>query len=233
MKIILAAALAISLCGCAADVRDIGRAPHMNAIGAGLVAKAELPPTFDAHPNESNSAATLWNQRGGELFKDARAVRAGDLITVVISINDSAVLGNSTDRSRDSSFTNSFDAAAALPSYAQKASGSADATASSSTKGVGNIDRSEKIQLSIAAVVTEVLPNGSLLISGSQEVRVNFELRELTVAGIVRPRDVSRDNTISYDKIAEARISYGGRGRLTEVQQPALVHQILDLLKPF
>ncbi len=94
------------------------------------------------------------------------------------------------------------------------------------------IDRKEKIQLAIAAVVTDVLPNGNLIISGSQEVRLNYELRLLTVAGIVRPQDISKENTISYDKIAEARISYGGRGRLMEVQQPAIIQQIYDRLKP-
>jgi flagellar L-ring protein precursor FlgH len=100
-------------------------------------------------------------------------------------------------------------------------------------QGQGNIDRQEQIQVSVAAVVTRVLPNGNLVISGSQEVRVNYELRQLTVAGIVRPSDVSRANTVSYDHIAEARISYGGRGRLSEVQQPSWGQQLTDWLKPF
>ena len=85
----------------------------------------------------------------------------------------------------------------------------------------------------MAAVVTDVLPNGNLIISGSQEVRVNFEMRLLNVAGIVRPQDISRENTIAYDKIAEARVSYGGRGRIMEVQQPAVIQQIYDRVKPF
>ena len=105
-------------------------------------------------------------------------------------------------------------------------------SALSSTQGQGTIDRSEKIQLAVAAVVTDVLPNGNLIVSGSQEVRVNYELRLLNVAGIVRPQDISKANTISYDKIAEARISYGGRGRIMEVQQPTLLQQIYDRLKP-
>ncbi|MDE2361482.1 MAG: flagellar basal body L-ring protein FlgH [Hyphomicrobiales bacterium] len=229
----LALVLACALGGCAADVRDIGRAPHFTAIGSGLAADAQLPPTFDARPSSPPHTYSMWNERGGDLFKDARAASVGDLITIVISIDDKASIGNATSRERDATFTNAFDAAITSPYASGKGSASADANTRSISKGTGTIDRSEKIQLSVAAVVTEVLPNGNLMISGSQEVRVNFELRELTVAGIVRPRDVSRDNTIGYDKIAEARISYGGRGRITEVQQPALVHQVIDLLKPF
>ena len=106
-------------------------------------------------------------------------------------------------------------------------------TSSSSTQGQGNIDRQEQIQVSVAAVVTEVMPNGNLVISGSQEVRVNYELRQLTVAGIVRPTDISRANTVAYDHIAEARISYGGRGRLSDVQQPNWGQQLWDALKPY
>ena len=86
--------------------------------------------------------------------------------------------------------------------------------------------------MSVAAVVTDVLPNGNLIVSGSQEVRVNYELRVLNIAGIVRPRDISKDNTIAYNKIAEARISYGGRGRIMEVQQPAWGQQLFDRFKP-
>lgn len=226
-------ALAALLGGCAADVRDIGRAPHMSAVGAGLHTPAELPPTFDVAGIARTPTKSLWDERSGDLFRDARAAKVGDLITVVISMNDSATLGNNTNRSRDAAFGTKFESSVTLPMHSHKVDGNGSAGSSSSSKGQGAIDRSEKIQFQVAVVVTEVLPNGNLLISGSQEMRVNFELRELTVTGIVRPRDVSRDNTISYEKVAEARISYGGRGRLSEVQQPALVHQILDLIKPF
>lgn len=128
----------------------------------------------------------------------------------MIAINDSAILGNSSDRSSESQFKSGLDGAISFPILTGKANGSVSAGTTSTSKGQGNIGRSEKIQVSVAAIVTELLPNGNLLISGSQEIRVNYELRELKVSGIVRPRDVSRDNTITYDKVAEARISYGG-----------------------
>lgn len=224
---------ALSVSGCATSLRDIGRNPHMTPVGDGLEVETNLRQISDSRATYTGPSRSLWDERGGDLFRDARAARIGDLITVMIAINDSAVLGNSTDRSSESLFKSAFDGSISAPFLVGQLNGAASAGATSSSKGQGNIGRSEKIQLSVAAIVTELLPNGNLLISGSQEVRVNFELRELKVSGIVRPRDVSRDNSITYDKIAEARISYGGRGRLTEVQQPSLVHQIVDAVRPF
>lgn len=176
------------------------------------------------------------------LFRDVRAMTMGDVVTVTIAMDDKAILGNSTDRSRDSKVKSTwsflFDfipGVAPLPGVESKWKGEInnDLSSSSSTQGQGSINRSEQIRLSIAAVVTAVLPNGNLVLKGSQEIRVNYELRVLNIAGIARPRDISKDNTIAYEKIAEARVSYGGRGRLTEVQQPALGHQVYDMLTPF
>ena len=116
-------------------------------------------------------------------------------------------------------------------STAGKGSGSLDSK--TDTQANGEIQRSESLALNVAAVVTDVLPNGNMMIRGSQEVRVNAEMRVLTIAGIVRPSDIGAENTISYDRIAEARISYGGRGRISEVQQPAYGQQILDQVLPF
>ena len=233
MKVSTVLPLLAILAGCGVDPRDIGREPHMSPVGAGLVAPAVLPPEYVAVAPPWRAGGSLWDDRQANFFRDPRANSVGDVLTVNIFMNDKATLGNSTDRSQESKIRNAFDAAVALPIFAGKGAGNADVTASSSAQGQGNIDRSEKIQLSVAAVVSDVLPNGNLLISGSQEVRVNYELRLLTVSGIVRPRDISRDNMIPYEKIAEARIAYGGRGRLSEVQQPALAHQIFDIVKPF
>lgn len=226
-------AVAASLAGCGADPRDIGRSPRMTAVGDGLSSEANIQQIADSRATYTGPLRSLWDERGGDLFRDARAARIGDLITVTIAINDSAVLGNSTDRTSASSFKSELDAAISIPFLTGKTNGAANAATTSSAIGQGNIGRSEKIQLSVAAIVTDLLPNGNLLISGSQEVRVNYELRELKVSGIVRPRDVSRDNTIAYDKVAEARISYGGRGRISEIQQPTLLHQIIDRFRPF
>ena len=221
--------LLAALAGCANDPSEIGREPVLTPVGAGVQMQTER----HALSALATPDVPVWSGRRGDLFRDQRAARIGDLLTINISINDRASIGNNSGRSRDASVKNSFDAVASLFGLLGSGKGSFDIESSSSTKGQGNIDRSEKIQLSVAAVVTDVLGNGNLLISGSQEIRVNYELRNLTIGGIVRPRDIGRDNMISYDKIAEARVSYGGRGRLMEVQQPGIGQQVYDLVRPF
>ncbi|MDH7798649.1 MULTISPECIES: flagellar basal body L-ring protein FlgH [unclassified Beijerinckia] len=223
-----------SLGGCAADVTEIGREPRMTAVGSGLDQEIATPSVSSApFPLPAYGGRSLWSSGRGELFRDQRAMRAGDVLTVSISINDRASLGNTSDRSKEAKISNNMAALFNLFGWTKSGTLDVEVDSKSSTKGQGNIDRSEKIQLSIAAIVTQVLSNGNLLISGSQEIRVNYELRLLNIAGIVRPTDIARDNTISYDKIAEARVSYGGRGRSMEVQQPNWGQQIYDLARPF
>jgi flagellar L-ring protein FlgH len=188
-------------------------------------------------PERPARGYSAWQDSAAELFRDARAMRVGDVITVKISIKDKATIDNSSNRTRESSgsLNPTLNYGVDTGHFAANGSGSFDASQSAKTSaaGKGGVTRSETIELLVAAIVSEVLPNGNLVIGGSQEVRVNFEVRELTVAGIVRPRDVLTDNTVSYDRIAEARISYGGRGRITEVQQPAWGQQVLDAISPF
>lgn len=228
-SVLLVGVSALVLAGCGIDPRDIGREPHMTPLGTGLETPVALYSNHRGPPPPASDHGSLWVEGAGSLYRDPRASRIGDVLTINIAINDKATLGNTTGRSTDNEIKNSFDAS--LDSF--KIAGAGDTTSKSSSTGQGNIDRSEKIQLSVAAVVIDVLPSGNLVVSGSQEVRVNHEVRVLNVAGIVRPRDLSKENTIAYDKIAEARISYGGRGRLTEVQQPNWGQQIYDVIKPF
>jgi flagellar L-ring protein precursor FlgH len=221
--------VALAACG---RLKELGQEPELTPIGSGLYTPVQAFPGSAKVNASRNGSMSLWDDSSGDLFRDSRASKTGDVITVNIAINDRATMGNSSDRSQEAKVSTGLNAATSLgPGYA--ADGSFGADSKSSAAGKGNIDRAEKIQLNIAAVVTDVMPNGNLLISGSQEVRVNYELRLLNIGGVVRPRDISRENTISYEKIAEARIAYGGRGRVSEVQQPAYAHQLYDILKPF
>ena len=228
----LAVALALSSCSSQA-VKEIGRAPSMSPIGSGLnYAETPQMAMYPKQPRTAVSGYSIWSDQQSALFKDSRAFKVGDIMTVNIRVNDKASFDNKTDRSRTNKSGINFGLSGATASSSVDASGDLTFGSSTNTKGDGSTERSEKLNLLVAAVVTGVIENGNLLISGSQEVRVNHELRILNVAGIVRPQDVDSNNQISYEKIAEARISYGGRGRLTEVQQPPWGQQAVDLFSP-
>lgn len=234
MRIAALFSVSVLLTGCAGQLEDIGRAPTMTPVGHGLQGpKTAGYPLSTFAPLEVKDYNSLWMTGRDNFFADPRARKIGDVVTVKIAINDKASLDNSSDRSRSSSIGLGGNLSASWDGDSIAGDGSLSGDSGSSSTGQGSIDRSEQIVLSVAAVVTERLPNGNLVISGSQEVRVNYEMRILEIAGIVRPRDIESDNTIVYDKIAEARISYGGRGRISEVQQPGWGQQIFDAVTPF
>ncbi|GJD52826.1 Flagellar L-ring protein [Methylobacterium crusticola] len=230
---LVALALVPLLGACQSGLSEIGRPPALSPIGTGLAAPREpLPSTFGSYAAPSGYHST-WSPASADLFQDPRARNVGDVVTVSIVINDKAQFDNASDRSRSQKSSLGFDFGYGVSGLKDAATADAGIRSATETRGQGSIDRSENLRLSVAAVVTEALPNGNLLISGSQEVRVNNEVRVLTVAGVVRPRDISRRNTIDYDKIAEARVSYGGRGRLTDVQGPSAGQQIFEAVSPF
>lgn len=227
--------------GCA-RTDHIGKPPGFTSAMDAPEARAMIEPGLPEVVVERRAvdAASLWSPARASLLGDRRAVVRGDILTVVIEIDEKAEISNSSDRSRSGSENLSVPGLFGLP---QRLDGklpegaSSDAlvgiNSQSSSSGDGSVKRKEKLELRIAATVVDVLPNGVLSISGSQELRVNFELRELLVTGFVRPEDVSRQNEITYDKIASARVSYGGRGQISDVQQPRLGQQVLDAVLPF
>ena len=232
-RVSLALPCCLALAGCGTPPAEIGRAPDMSPIGHGLRSDATPFAAYSFPAAPRSSPQSLWDDDRANLFRDVRATRVGDVLTVNIQIDDKAKLGNSSDRTTTSKIGNGFDVTAGIGSSPTKIAPQLDINSTSAATGVGNVDRSEKIAFSVGAVVTGVLPDGNLLISGSQEIRVNDELRIIEVGGVVRPRDITKENTIAYEKIAEARISYGGRGRMSEVQQPGWGQQLYDAVKPF
>ncbi|MAZ76536.1 MAG: flagellar basal body L-ring protein [Micavibrio sp.] len=236
------ALISLSACSAADRLANVGSAPEMepirNPAEHSQVQKVSMPmPNSKEIKPHRNS---LWGGDRQTFFKDQRAGEVGDILTVMIDIQDEAVLDNETDRSRTSTENaalNSLlgleaDLGAILPEAVVNTD-LVDADADSNYRGQGSVEREEEIQIQLAAVVTQVLPNGNLVIQGRQEVRVNFEKRVLELAGVIRPEDVSIDNTISHEKIAEARISYGGKGQITDMQQPRYGQQVFDILFPF
>jgi flagellar L-ring protein precursor FlgH len=245
MKLISAAKLAcvglLALGGCA-RLDHVGKAPtftpanetpeHVAMLYQGLPLTTQNQRTVDG--------SSLWSGSRQSLLGDRRANKQGDILTVVIEIDEEASISNDTSRSRSSAESLKVPQLFGLPQKLDQKlpTGASSASAvdlggRSSSSGSGSVSRSEQLELRVAATVVDVLPNGVLAISGSQELRVNFELRELLVTGYVRPDDISRQNEITYDKIASARVSYGGRGQITDVQQPRYGQQILDVILPF
>ena len=232
---------ALALAGCG-KLEQVGRAPEFSGLEGSnqhyAMYSAELPE--DAAPATATESSSLWTGANQSLFGDRRAARRGDILTVVIEIDDSASISNSTGRSRSGQQSGGIPDLLGIPQRLNAAlpegasMGDAfDMDSSSTFKGQGSVARKEKLALRVAATVVETLPNGVLKIEGQQEVRVNFEMRELIVTGYVRPTDISRQNEITYDKIAGARIAYGGRGQITDMQQPTYGQQVADIVMPF
>lgn len=237
---LLLASCALGGCSSIDRLSQIGEQPKLAAIENPTTQPGYKPVQMPMPKPEvaSYNPNSLWRSGSRAFFKDQRAHQIGDLLTVTVNITDKANLSNETQRSRtnseDSGITD-FIGAKTLGAQAQKVLPgrilTADSTASSD--GKGSVNRTEALQTNVAAVVTQVLPNGNLVVEGKQEIRVNYEIRELVVAGIVRPEDIQSDNTIDSTKIAQARIAYGGRGQIMDVQQPRYGQQVMDVLLPF
>ena len=242
MKALTAFCLLVALTGACSRAANVGRAPDITPAQqtAEFVAMTEPPLNMPPNSGRPEAAASLWSGQSASLVADRRATMRGDILTVVIKIDDQAEISNSSERSRKAGDKVGIPSLAGLPQRIDERlpDGASmddlvDAKSSSSYSGEGNISRRDKLTLRVAATVIETLPNGVLQIQGSQEVRVNYELRELTVSGFVRPADISGRNEIDYDRIAGARISYGGRGQITDVQQPRYGQQIADIVLPY
>ena len=234
--------MALIFLGACGRADHIGRPPSFSTNTDTPEHVAMLWPGLPLHVQTQRDvdSSSLWSGERQSLLGDRRAMKKGDILTVVIEIDEEAEISNDTARSRSGSekmgishlFGLSQRADQRLPEGASL-SEAVDLGSTSSTKGKGSVKRSEKLTLRIAVTIVDVLPNGVLSIIGTQELRVNFEMRELSVSGFVRPEDISRLNEITYDKIASARVSYGGRGQITDVQQPRYGQQILDAILPF
>ena len=242
-KLTLGLALASMVTGCATfdRLKSVGETPRLSAI-EDPTASAGYRPVNMPMPEPvvaSYQPNSLFSNEARGFFKDQRAHKIGDILTVIVTIDDSAKMSNATTRGRTADNAGSVGGVLGsifggkVPLADVDAKGGISTTSAMNDGGTGTINRKESLETQVAAVVVQVLPNGNLVIEGRQEVRVNVEIRDLIVAGIVRPEDIESDNTIPSSKIAEARISYGGRGQITDVQQPRYGQQIADAILPF
>lgn len=245
-SLLLALLAATQLTACAdrlEKLEQVGKAPAMSEVTNPLEKqdhKALSWPMPDAPPPSQQHANSLWQPGSRAFFRDQRAARVGDILRVNISIQDKAEVDNETQRKRDS--TDNVKAPDVFGLERKIFNGMpgrvdtnslANITSGTDSKGSGSIKREEKINTQVAAIITQVLPNGNFVIDGKQEMRINYEIREVSVQGVVRPQDIKSDNTIDSTQIAEARIIYGGRGQLSDVQQPRWGSQVIDIMSPF
>jgi flagellar L-ring protein FlgH len=244
MRLSMIAVLALLPLGACSSVMEAVKGPELAPVGypAALVPReqAVLPLAAPREEPRPASANSLWRTGARDFFADQRAARVGDILTVLIEIDDSAKTINSTTTSRTAGVTAGIPHLLGLESSLGKIlpkafdpANALETSSKTSNAGAGAVNRAEKISLTIAAVVTTVLPNGNLVIQGTQEVRTNTDLRSLTVAGIVRPEDISSSNTVRHTQIAEARISYGGRGDIARVQKTPSGQSLIEKFSPF
>lgn len=232
----------LSACGAGERIASIGKEPEMSRIENPQLRKDYQPismpmPAPKVAEKQPNS---LWSSNRQAFFKDQRASDVGDILTVLINISDGAEMENETERTRTSNEGAQLPALLGVESHlaqvlpeAVNPGNLAELGADSSYAGEGSIEREEDITIRLAAIVTQILPNGNFVIHGKQEARVNYEKRIVMIDGVIRPQDVSINNTINHDQIAEARIAYGGTGDLTDVQQPRYGQQLYDIVFPF
>ncbi|MEQ1889159.1 MAG: flagellar basal body L-ring protein FlgH [Alphaproteobacteria bacterium] len=238
------ALLGLNACAGTVDrLSSIGSPPALTPLegakaGVPQATQVSLPmPAADVYTTQPNS---LWKTGSRAFFKDQRATKIGDILTVSINITDSAKVDNATTRTRTADEGASAKALFGYEKSLTKILPDAvdpenllEANSTSNNSGKGSVDRKEEIVTTVAAIITQIMPNGNLVIQGRQEVRINFEVREIMISGVVRPEDISNQNTIQHTQIAEARISYGGRGQLTDVQQARYGQQLYDIISPF
>ena len=243
ISVFLAATALSSCAGTIEKLEKIGQKPPVSQI-ANPTEQAGYKPVSWPTPVEAGDynqqSGSLWASGSRSFFKDQRAARIGDILTIIVDIDDEAGLTNTSASSRTG---NESLAAPKLFGLEEKLlkvlpgdpelDNLLDVSGNNSVSGAGSIDRSEQIKLKIAAMVTQILPNGNMVIRGTQDVRVNYEVRQVAIEGVIRPQDISSENTILGEQIAEARVSYGGEGTISNVQQPRVGTQVIDILSPF
>ena len=235
-------ALTVTGCNVLSRLSEVGDGPELTKI-VNPVARPDYRPVSLPMPTPQvaeDNPNSLWRAGAKAFFKDHRAKEIGDVLTVKLDFTDTATFENKTERERDDSEDTNITQLLGLEAEFSKVLPQAVSATSllsfdnaHETKGEGKVDRQEVISLTFAAVVTQILPNGSLVIVGRQEILVNSELRELMVTGVIRPSDIDSDNTISHEKIAEMRVAYGGSGTISQLQQPRWGTQIWDIIFPF
>ena len=247
IALLTATALSVTACGNTMNkLSSIGDQPPLTKVENPQLKPDYKPlswPLPDPQTASGRTANSLWQPGARGFFRDQRATRVGDILKVNVSITDQAKLDNTNNTQRTSSDTSTAPKIFGLEKQLGKllpVAGAAtdpldliNTTGNVQNNATGKVDRKETINTQVAALVTQVLPNGNLVIEGTQEILVNNEVREVSVRGVIRPEDITSDNSVNSAQIAQARIVYSGRGQLTDTTQPRWGQQAVEILSPF
>lgn len=242
VSLVVMLTMIMSGCGTWGKLSRIGKEPEISEMENKVVAREKNPMLMGGEESQEYAGSnSLWKKGSSGFFKDQRATKVGDIITVMVSAQDTALMENKTEQNRDNNSSSvGINAFGGYEGYLGKVMPSGvnpskliDVTSNHDISGEGKVDRKEKINMTMAAVVTQVLGNGNLVIEGTQEIRVNRELRKLSVQGIIRRADIRSNNTIESTKIAELRVSYGGEGVVSDMQEPRYGRSFIDIISPF
>lgn len=236
----------LSACGSTVDkLGKVGTRPELSAANNPQAKQGYQPITWPMPEPEASSARTansLWQPGSRTFFRDQRAGRVGDILRVNIEINDEARVDNLTNRNRSATEEIAVPSVFGLggrinnfiPFSKNVDPGNlADIESTTQNQTTGLVNRRERVRTQVAALITQVLPNGNLVIEGSQEILINYDIREVSVSGVIRPEDINSDNTIESTQIAQARVTYSGRGQITDIQSPRWGQQVIEAISPF
>lgn len=240
MLYVLSYSIMLGLAGCmgATTMSEVGHPPRMTRVSDPTREPGYRPVTMPTPPLQAppTEVGSLWRPGSRAFFKDQRASQAGDLLTIKVEVADTANVTNNTTASgsgsEDFGIPSLLGFKGGMLSHLTN-SDALNTSSSSANTGAGTIRRVDTVTITLAGVITQVLPNGNFVVVARQEVRVNGELRQIMVSGVVRPQDISEDNVVTHDRIAEARISYGWRGQLTQYQEPRYGQKALNSILPF
>jgi flagellar L-ring protein precursor FlgH len=184
----------------------------------------------------SESPGSLWSSPAtmADLATDVRARSAGDMVTIVVNEQASAVSTGQTKTSRASSVNASINSLAGPLAAGGQLANLVSANSATSLNGSGTTLRQTTLTTTITARVTDVLPNGYLVVEGSKTLAVNSETQVITLRGVVRPADLTNANIVQSGNVAQMELKINGKGVVNDViRRPNIVYRILLGLLPF
>lgn len=195
-----------------------------------------VPPPWMTEKVEEKQTGSLWTDTSSSLWKDVKACRVGDIVTITVSEQSQASKQSSTQTGKTKDFSGDFKfvgLTAGDKLVMDQGNFGYKGKFDNQFQGNGVTSKADSMSTYMTATVVQVLPNGNLLIRGSRWTKVNDELQQIVLEGVVRPNDINRKNEVLSQNIADAKIFFTGKGPVTAQQKPGWLLQFLDVVNPF